>query len=397
MAGALADVRVLDLSQRLAGPFGSMLFADLGADVIKIEPPTGDLTRFDQPSYDDELSAYFTNLNRNKRAIALDLRQPEGLQVFYDLVRISDVVWDNYRPGVTERLKIDYDTLKQINPRIICCSISGFGSSGPYREKPAYDLIGQALGGGMSLTGEPDGGPLPWAISIGDTAAGMFAAHAALAALHARTLTGVGQRCEVALLDGQIALLTHLATYYFATGSPPPRMGAGISFVMPWGVYPTADAYIVLCGRGENFWAIFCRACGLEELVDDPRFRTNADRVKNRLDLDRIISDRLRQKPLAEWLTLLEGFPCAPVYSIDEALSDPHIVHRGMVVEVDQPTVGPVRVLGNPLKLFGTPVERYGPAPRLSEHAREILAELLAYDDARIAEFAASGAVVVRA
>lgn len=392
MKGALEGLRILALTQRLAGPFGVALLADMGAEAIKIEPPAGDLPRYDAPRLGPDMSAYFMNFNRSNKGIVLNLQNPNGRQVFYDLVQKADIVWENYRQGVMERLGLDYETLQKINPRIIYCSLSGFGSYGPYRDKPAYDLIAQAMSGSMSLTGEPEGEPVPWAVPIGDLGAGMFAALAVLAAVEARHKTGVGQKVEVAMLDGQISLLGYLAANYLMGGVKPQRLGSGQPVTVPYGAFATQDGYIVVCARGENFWQMLCRAMGLEHLEKDPRFETNQKRVENRAELNAILQPVFRPKTTAQWLALLEGIPCGPVYTVEQALSDPHVSARNMIVEVSYDG-GPVKLLANPIRLFGTPVEKYEPAPGLGQHTRQVLSQLLGYSAAKIRQLEEEGAI----
>lgn len=392
MKEALTGLRILALTQRLAGPFGAALLADLGAEVIKIEPPAGDLPRYDSPRLGPDMSAYFMNFNRNHKGIVLNLQNPKGRQVFYDLVQKADIVWENYRQGVMERLGLGYETLQKINPRIIYCSVSGFGSNGPYRDKPAYDLIAQAMSGSMSLTGEPEGNPVPWAVPIADLASGMFAALAVLAAVEARHKTGVGQKVEVAMLDGQISLLGYLAANYLMGGAKPQRLGSGQPVTVPYGAFATQDGYMVVCARGENFWQMLCRATGLEHLEKDPRFETNQKRVENRAELNAILQPVFRTKTTAQWLALLEGIPCGPVYTVEQALSDPQVSARNMVVEVDYDGRA-VKLLSNPIKMFGTPIAKYEPAPGLGQHTRQVLSQLLGYSAEKLRQLEEEGAI----
>jgi crotonobetainyl-CoA:carnitine CoA-transferase CaiB-like acyl-CoA transferase len=280
------------LTQTLAGPYGALLLADMGADVVKIErPPHGDPSRRIPPFVDGE-SAYFLSVNRNKRSMVLDLGQEAGLAVFYDLVRQADVVLDNFRPGVTERLRVDYPRLAQINPRIIVCSISAFGQDGPYRDRPAYDLVVQAMSGLMSVTGESERPPVRMGLPMGDLGGGLFAALGILAALLERERTGRGQMVDVSLLDGLIGLHTYLASTYFATGRNPAPVGSAHHNIVPYQAFATADAYLAVATFTEAFWQKLCRAMELEPLIDDPRFRTNELRVQNRETLIPMLDSR---------------------------------------------------------------------------------------------------------
>jgi len=280
--GPLQGMRVIDLSMMLAGPSGSMLLGDLGAEIIKVEPPEGDETSAAPPYFYGEDSAYFWSINRNKKSIVLNLKHPEGRQVLYDLVAKADVVYDNYRPGVLERLKIDYETLKKYNPQIICCSISTFGYTGPYRDRPGYDLIVQAMSGGMSITGEPGGSPVRAGIPLGDLVGGLLAVHGVLAAYIHRQKTGQGQRIEVSLLDGQVYLLTYVAQYYFHSGKIPGPIGSGHQSLVPYQAFKTKDIYIVIVAHQDHHFKALCDAIGKPEWPQDPRFATRKARLENK-------------------------------------------------------------------------------------------------------------------
>ncbi|MEM3742729.1 MAG: CoA transferase, partial [Nitrososphaerota archaeon] len=336
MALPLEEVRVLDFTRVMAGPFATMLLGDLGADVIKVEPPGGDDTRGWGPPWIGGDSGYFMSVNRNKRSIIIDLKKPESWKIIEKLVKKSDIVVENFRPGVAEELGISYSRLSQINPRIIYCSISGFGQSGPYRDKPGYDLIALAMSGLMSITGEPKRPPVKFGVPIADLTTALFAVTSILSALYWREKTGRGQYIDMALLDVQILLLTHQAFNYFATGMEPERMGSAHPNIVPYQAFQTADGYIVVTVGSEKLWEKFCKAIGRPDLMENPKFRTNADRVINREELVEELSRIFRSKPTDFWLEVLEkaGVPAAPILTVGQALNDEHVKYRGMVVEV---------------------------------------------------------------
>ncbi len=383
MKGPLSGVRVLAVSQAIAGPYGSMLLADLGAEVIKIEPPGhGDRSRlFPGPNHEGE-SYYFLAFNRNKKSITLDLATELGRETFHDLVKMSDVVWDNFRPGVMERLGADYDTLKEINPGIICCSVTGFGSSGPYWDRPSFDLVAQAISGAMSITGEPGGPPLRAGPPISDLVAGMFGVHGVIAALYQRTFTGKGQRVETSLLDGQVSNLTYQMCYYFCGGEVPGPMGSGHLSMVPYGAFKTKEGYLVM-GVG---WPRLARVLGIEEIIDDPRFADHSLRLEHREELEAIVREAFLKEKAEDWLPVLEveDIPCGPVNTIDKAVADPQIIHNNMIVGVKHPLGGEVRMVGNPIKMPHSIEEEFTAPPTLGQHNDDILIGLLGYSEERI-------------
>jgi crotonobetainyl-CoA:carnitine CoA-transferase CaiB-like acyl-CoA transferase len=383
MKPLLSGVRILDLSQMLAGPYGSMLMADLGAEVIKVERPEGgDRTRAIGPYYADGKSAYFVSINRSKKSVALDLKEEADRRVFHELVKKSDVVFDNFRPGVLEKLGCDYETLRSINPGIISCSITAYGSTGPDKDRPAFDLCLQAYGGAMSITGEPGRPPVRLGLPMGDLAGGMMAAFAIASALYRREKTGEGCRIDLSLLDCLVSLLTYVAQFYFASGEVPGPIGSGHQSVVPYQAFRTKDGYVVVSVFTEKFWRKFCRVLGMEDLADDPRFSTNDRRSENRGELVPALEKEFLTKDAEEWLELLtaEGVPCAPVNTVDAVMEDPQVLARGMLVEVADPRLGPLQMLGNPVKVDGVE-DAFSPAPRLGEHTREVLSELLGLSD----------------
>jgi len=378
-----AGVRVLDLSRMLAGPYGSMLMADLGAEVIKIEEPDGGdpMRRMGPPFLPDGESAYFLSINRNKKSVALDLTQPAGRDVFMDLVRVADVVWDNFRPGILERLGCDHARLRAINKRLICCSISAFGQEGPYRDWPAFDLALQAMGGGMSITGEEGRAPVRMGLPIGDLAGGMFGAFAVAGALFRRERTGEGALVDLSLLDCQVSLLTYLAQYFWTDGKVPGPMGSGHSSVVPYQALPAADGHLVVAVFAEKFWGAFCDAIDRSDLSRDARFDTNARRVAHRDALIPVLEALFRTRPAHEWLERLHahGVPAAPINRLDQVLGDPQVRQREMVVTMEHPRHGRLATLGGPVKVDGQLRAEVTPAPRLGEHTNTVLTELLGY------------------
>jgi crotonobetainyl-CoA:carnitine CoA-transferase CaiB-like acyl-CoA transferase len=385
----LTGVRVLDLSRMLAGPYGSMLLADLGAEVIKIEEPQGgDPMRAMGPPFlgSDRESAYFLSINRNKKSVALDLEMPEGREVFHDLCRVADVVWENFRPGVMARLGCAPETLRRLNPRLVVCSISAFGQEGPYREWPAFDLALQAMGGGMSLTGEAGGVPVRMGLPMGDLAGGMFGALAVASALFRRAQTGEGAHFDLSLLDCQVSLLTYVAQYYWADGRVPGRVGSGHASVVPYQAFATRDGHVVVAVFAEKFWRGFCQAIERPELATDPRFDSNPKRVERRDELVPMLETLFPARTSAEWLDRMQrqGVPAAPINTVDRVVNDPQVRLRGMVVDLEHPTLGTVKTLGAPVKAAGAPTFHPLPPPALGAHTELILHELLGYPAERI-------------
>jgi crotonobetainyl-CoA:carnitine CoA-transferase CaiB-like acyl-CoA transferase len=390
-------VRVLDLSRMLAGPYGSMLLADLGAEVIKVEEPEGGdpMRSMGPPFLPDGESAYFLAINRNKKSMALDLTKPEGRRVFLDLVRVADVVWENFRPGVLAKLDCGYPVLAETNPRVILCSISAYGQEGPYRDWPAFDLALQAMGGGMSITGESGGRPVRMGLPIGDLAGGMFGAFAVAGALFRRARTGLGACIVLALLDAQVSMLTYIAQYFWADGRVPGPMGSGHTSVVPYQALTTVDGCLIVAVFAEKFWAGFCRAVEHPEWETDPRFATNRDRVAHRAALVPLVELAFATRTTQEWLARLQaaGVPAAPILTVDRVLLDAQVRHRQMVVEMAHPTCGPTPSLGTPIKVDGALGLEVGPSPVLGEHTEALLRDLLEYPDARIAQLRQAGAI----
>jgi crotonobetainyl-CoA:carnitine CoA-transferase CaiB-like acyl-CoA transferase len=392
-----AGVRVLDLSRMLAGPYGSMLLGDMGAEVIKVEEPDGGdpMRAMGPPFLPDGESAYFLAINRNKKSVAVDLTSADGRAVFHDLVRHADVVWENFRPGIMERLGCDYATLSAVNPKIILCSISAYGQSGPYRDWPAFDLALQAMGGAMSVTGEPGRAPARMGLPMGDLSGGLFGALAVAGALFRRATTGKGGHIDLSLLDCQVSLLTYMAQYFWADGRVPGPMGSSHASVVPYQALATRDGHLIVAVFAEKFWGGFCRAAGRPEWEDDPRFATNRERVARRDKLSALIAARFAEDTTDAWLARLqaEGVPAAPIQTIDRVLVDPQVKHREMVTVMDHPVHGPLPTLGTPIKVDGALGLDVAPPAGLGQHTDDVLGTLLGYPRARIAALRRSGAI----
>jgi CoA:oxalate CoA-transferase len=385
----LRGVRILDLSQIMAGPYGTLLLADLGAEVIKIENPEGgDLSRGTVHYTHKGESAYYLSFNRNKKSMTLNLRNEKAREIFYRLVKISDVVYENFRSGTAEKLKIDYETLKKVNPKIICCSVTGFGSNSPYKDRPALDLLIQAMGGVMSFTGEPGRPPVRLGYPMGDLGGGMFAAMAVLAALYDREKTGEGQRLDIAMLDAQISLMTYRAQYYFLEKVIPEPIGSGHVSSVPIRAFRTKDGkYLTIDAAQEKFFQGVCQALGIAEVGKDPRFSTRNARLKNREALMPILERKFLEKDREEWLDLLikADVPAGPVNNLAEALSDPSVLARNMVVPVNH--LGEeIKMVGNPIKMSKVKEEVFEGAPTLGQHTGEILSGLLGYSREQLEE-----------
>ncbi|MXX22225.1 MAG: CoA transferase [Rhodospirillales bacterium] len=373
--GPLSGVTILDLTRVLAGPFATMILGDLGARVIKVEPPDGDDARTFPPWIGDT-SAYFGSLNRGKESIALDLKDDADRSLFGQLLERADVLVENFRPGALGRLGFGWDVLHARHPRLILASTSGFGQTGPWATRPAYDMIVQGMGGLMSLTGHADGPPTRVGTSIGDIAAGLFTAVGIAAALHERNRTGLGQRIDVAMLDCQIAILENAVARYFATGVAPPPSGARHPAIAPFGCYRAADAHLVLAAGNDRMFQTLVTVLGQPELAEDPRFATNRGRIEHVESLEAELNTRFQTAPRAEWLAKLEaaGIPAGPLNDVADAVASPQVHARNMLVEVAGGSVGGMKVAGNPIKLSGhqDPPTR-GPVPELDADRAGVL------------------------
>ena len=388
MSGPLKGIRILDLSWVLAGPFATMVLNDLGAEVIKVErPQAGDLARGNGPFIDGE-SSYFLSLNRGKKSITIDLQTPQGKQVFLELVKKVDVVVENFVPGTMKRLSLDYKVLKKQNPGLIYASISGFGQTGPYAQNRALDIIIQAMGGMMSITGEPDGRPLKAGASIGDITAGLFTTIGILSALLERGESGEGQMLDISMLDCQLAILENAFARFFATGEVPRRIGTRHAVFTPFQAFETKDGYIVVAmvGGVRNQWPLFCAVIGRLDLMDDERYQTGGSRTQHYDELEPILSEDMKTKTTDEWIKELSevGIPCGPINSIDQVASHPQVLAREMIVEVPHPKLGKVKLINSPIKLSRTPPKVERASPDLGQDTQHLLAELLDMSEGEI-------------
>ncbi len=385
----LEDIVVLDLTRVLAGPYCSMILANLGAKIIKVEKPkTGDDSRSFGP-YKNGQSAYFVSLNRGKKSIAIDLKKPEGKQIIKELTKVSDVVLENFRPGTTRKLGLSYDVLCKINPRVIYAAVSGFGHSGPYSEKPAYDMIAQALGGIMSITGQPGGEPTRVGSSIGDIIAGMFGTIGIISALYERVFTGKGQMVDVAMLDGQVAVLENAIARYAINGEVPGPIGSRHPSITPFGGFKTKDSWVIIACGNQAIWERFCKVVNREDLLEVEEFKTNEKRTENYEKIKPILGEIIIQKTTEEWLKIFESgsVPASAINTVDKLFNDPQVKARKMIIQTEQPGMGKIYVAGNPIKLSTLTDEVVTePAPKIGEHTVEILQSFLNYDDAKINE-----------
>lgn len=399
----LAGLRVIDLTRALAGPFCTMMLGDLGADVIKIERPGhGDESRGWGPPFVGEPygpyageSAYFLAANRNKLSITINLKRTEGQEIVHRLAAQADALVENFRTGTLDEMGLGYEAMLAVNPSLVYCSISGYGRSGPYAERPGYDFVIQAEGGMMGITGPEEGPPYRVGVPIVDITAGMFAATAILAALRARDVSGRGQLVDLSLLDSQAALLTNVASNYLIGGEGPRRLGNAHPNITPYEAFRARDRWFALAAANNRQWAALCQAIGQPELATDPRFADNGARVAHRAELRVVLDEAFQARDADEWLALLRqaGLPCGPINTVPEVFDHPQAEAREMVLDVEHPTAGWLRFPGFPYKLSETPAALRLPPPRLGQHTEQVLADLLAYSPADVATLRESGVV----
>ena len=396
MTRALDGIRILDFSRVLAGPYCGMILADLGADVIKIERDGvgDDLRSWGPPFTPDGESTYFLSVNRNKRSIALDLKTEAGRDLARGLVRNSDVVLENFRLGVMESLGLGYEQLKEINPKLIYCSITGYGNRGPLMDRPGYDIIVQSMGGLMSVTGEPDGFPMRVGVAIVDLVTGLYSVIAILGALQSRAQNGHGQRIDLSLLESCLSVMPNLTAGYLMAGVKPQRLGNGHPNTVPYKTFPTRDGHLTLAIGNDGQWQRFCVVVGHPELASHPSYAHNHERIARRAEVEQLVSEWLKQKVTDDWIKLLEEaeVPCGPVYTIDRILADAQVAALGLVKAINHPTSGPLRLVGAPFHFAADDTEPYRPPPLLGEHTQAILKEVLNLSDDKISELTQTGA-----
>jgi formyl-CoA transferase len=392
----LEGVRVLDLSRILAGPYCTMMLGDLGAEVIKVERPgTGDDTRTWGPPFSGGESAYYLCCNRNKKSITVNLGSEEGRELVRELARTSDVLVENFTPGLMKRFGLDYETLRELNPGLVYCSITAYGQDGPYRDRPGYDMVLSAVGGLMWITGERDGPPCKVGVAITDVLTGVHASGAIMAALLWRGRSGQGQFIDCSLLDAQVAALANIASNHLVAGQEATRWGTAHESIVPYQVFPTGDRPIAIAVANQKLWVAFCKAVGREEWLEDERFESNPKRVENREVLLPLVAELMAGKSCDEWMEILVGasIPCGPVNDMGSLFSDPQVRHRDMVAEVPHPTIGRLRLAGVPIKYSETPGQVRLAPPLLGQHTDEILSSVLELSEERIAELRRDGVV----
>jgi formyl-CoA transferase len=388
-SGPLYGIRVLDLTRVLAGPYCTMFLGDLGAEVVKIEEPgVGDDTRGWGPPFAGGESAYFLCVNRNKKSVTVDLKSKQGVWLVRRLAERADVLIENFRPGTMERLGLSEKDLRPANPRLIYASLSGFGADGPMRDAPGYDLIVQAWGGLMSITGQPDGEPTKVGVAIIDLVAGLMLGKSIAAALFSREKTGIGQKLDTSLLEAEVACLINVGSNYLIDGSIPRRWGNAHPSIVPYQTFKTADGYLVIGVASEGIWRRFCQAIGRAEWADDSRFEKNSNRVENRPLLIGLLAEIFLGRSTDEWLKIFNSadVPCAPVQTVDQVFKAPQVLHREMLVEVEHPTAGTVPMAGIPVKFSATPASVRLPPPLLGQHTEEVLKSWLGMVDKEISE-----------
>jgi crotonobetainyl-CoA:carnitine CoA-transferase CaiB-like acyl-CoA transferase len=389
----LQGVRVLDLSRIIAGPFCSQILGDMGAEVIKVEQPgVGDDSRAWGPPFVRGESVYFFSINRNKKSITVDMKDPRGKAIIRQLAKRSDVLLENFKPGTLAKLGLDWEDLRRDNPRLVFCSVSGFGRTGPAAARGGYDVIVQAVGGLMGITGEPDGPPVKVGVAMTDICTALYAHGAILGALYARERTGEGQRIDVSLLETQIAVLINIASSYLNAGEIPAKWGTAHVNIVPYQAFKTQDGYMIIGAANDRLWVKLCEAIGLVEMARDPQYATNAQRVAHREEIVRLLEGRLGAKTRKAWEAVLAplGIPCGPINRMDEVFADPQVGHLQMVLEAEHPHVGRIRMVRNPVTFSRSPVDLRQAPPVLGEHTEEVLCSLLGYSAAEVAELRAA-------
>ena len=397
MPRPLEGIVVLDLTWVLAGPFASMVLCDLGAEVIKVErPPFGDVARTTGP-YQNGWSAYFFSINRGKQSVGINLRHDEGRELFLRMAEKADVVLENFTPGTMDRLGIGWDALSERNPRLVMASISGFGQTGPYRDRPALDIIVQAMGGVMSITGEQDGPPVRPGVSYGDLTAGLYTAIGILAALQERHTSGKGQWIDISMLDCQVSVLENAIARYHVMGEVPKPLGTRHPSATPFQAFPTADGYIVvaLAFGAADQWTMLCSALDVPELIDDPRFNTGPKRTQNHAELEPLLNEAFGRRTTAEWLDVLIELeiPCGPIQTVDQVVSDPQVRHRGMIREVTHSRAGAIPIADTPVRMSRSETGIAGPPPDFGEHTGPVLARLLGLTENEVGALVEAGAI----
>lgn len=393
----LDGVRVVDLTRVLAGPYCTMLLGDLGADVIKVEAPgRGDDTRqWGPPFTGSGESAYFLAANRNKRSLTLNLKSERGLQLLKQLIGSADVLIDNFKAGTLEGWGLDYQALQELRPGLVYCTITGYGYSGPYRNRPGYDFIVQAMGGFMSVTGPADGEPTRAGVAIADLASGIFASNAVLAALFARQRSGAGQRVDISLLDCQVALMSYVASNYLISGQPPRRFGNAHPNIVPYQAFQARDGFFAFAAGNDTQWQKFCRAVDREPWISDERFATNPARNSHREELVELLNQLFAGRPVSEWIELCDqiGLPAGPINGMDAVFEDPQVLARDMLQQIEHPLDGELPLLGSPLKVPTSPATIRRAPPTLGQHTEQILTELLGVEPAELAELREAGVI----
>ncbi|GAB4401413.1 MAG: CaiB/BaiF CoA-transferase family protein [Anaerolineales bacterium] len=390
----LQNIRVLDLSRVLAGPYCTMVLGDLGAEVIKVEPPEGDETRGWGPPFAGGESAYYLCVNRNKRGMVVNLKTDEGREILRELAMQSDVLVENFRPGTLKKFGLDFETLHDFNPGLVYCSISGFGQTGSLRDKPGYDFMIQAMGGIMSVTGEPDGEPMKVGVAVADLFAGQNAVISILAALQARMFTGEGQYIDIALFDSELGWLANVASNFLISGKNPKRYGNAHANIVPYQSFQASDGWFVVAVGNDKQFESFCKVIEKPALASDPKFQTNKLRVENRETLIAVLKPIFMQKTVGDWLALIgDQFPCGPINNFDQVFSMPHVKEREMLLEMEHPTIGALPLVGSPLKMGGTPVSYRLPPPLMGQHTKDILREVLGYSEEKVSALTESGCI----